>query len=154
GTFAAPGLIRRIGHIRAFAFYAALATVSILLHPMLVDPWAWAALRLLTGVALVGLYTAIESWLNVQAPPGQRARVFAIYMVVNLLALAAGPWLLPLAAADDDRLFGLVALLVCAAALPVTASRMAQPVLPEVPQLGLAALYRAAPAATGGAGLA
>ncbi|HEX5757462.1 MAG TPA: MFS transporter [Arenimonas sp.] len=154
GTFAAPGLIRRIGHIRAFAFYAALCTVSVLLHPMLVDPWAWALLRLATGIALVGLYTVIESWLNVQALPAQRGRVFAIYMVINLLALAAGPWLLPLAARDDDRLFSLVAMLICAAALPVTASRMAQPVLPDMPQLDLRALYHAAPAATAGALLA
>lgn len=154
GTFIAPDLIRRIGAIRAFAFFAALSTVAVLLHPMLLDPWWWAGLRLATGVALVGLYTVIESWLNAAAPASQRARVFAIYMVVNLLALAAGPWLLPLAEAADDRLFSAVAILICAATLPVTASRMSPPVLPEVPKLGLGALYRAAPAAALGALLA
>ena len=61
GTYAAPGLIQRIGHIRAFAFYAALCAVAVLLHPILVSPWAWGLLRLATGVALVGLYTVIES---------------------------------------------------------------------------------------------
>jgi len=90
GTFAAPNLIHRIGHIRAFAFYAALAAAAVLLHPVLIDPWAWAALRLLTGIALVGLYTVIESWLNAQAPASERSQVFAIYMAVNLLAMAAG----------------------------------------------------------------
>src|SRR5690606_13334292 len=45
GTYVAPGLIQRIGHIRAFAFYASLAAASILLHPIFVDPWAWALLR-------------------------------------------------------------------------------------------------------------
>ena len=154
GTFIGPGLIRRIGHIRAFAFYASLCTVSVLLHPILLSPWGWAVLRLCTGIALVGLYTVIESWLNVSAAPGQRAQVFAVYMVVNLLALAAGPWLLPLAEVDDDRLFSLVAMLICAAALPVTASRMSQPLLPEAPHLGLRGLYRAAPAAAIGALLA
>lgn len=154
GTFMGPGLIRRIGHIRAFAFYASLCTVSVLLHPILLSPWGWGLLRLCTGIALVGLYTVIESWLNVSAAPGQRAQVFSVYMMVNLLALAAGPWLLPLAEVEDDRLFGLVAMLICAAALPVTASRMAQPVLPEVPHPGLRRLYRAAPAAALGALLA
>src|SRR3970040_2277101 len=75
GTFAAPNLIQRIGHIRAFAFYAALCAVAVLLHPMLVDPWAWGGLRLVTGIALVGLYTVIESWLNAQAAPAQRSQV-------------------------------------------------------------------------------
>src|SRR3546814_337000 len=89
-TWTAPRLIRRIGHIRAFAFHAALAAVSVLLHAIMLSPWAWAALRMLTGIALVGLYTVIESWLNATAPPAQRSGVFAMYMVVNLGALALG----------------------------------------------------------------
>ena len=154
GTYAAPGLIQRIGHIRAFAFYAALCAVAVLLHPILVSPWAWGLLRLATGVALVGLYTVIESWLNVQAPPTQRSQVFAIYMAVNLLALAAGQWLIGAAPPGGFVLFSLVAILICAAALPVTASRMTQPELPPMPRLALRALLRAAPAATLGALLA
>ncbi|MBJ6980191.1 MFS transporter [Luteimonas sp. MC1895] len=154
GTYAAPGLIQRIGHIRAFAFYAALCAATVLLHPMLVSPWAWALLRLGTGIALVGLYTVIESWLNVQAPPEQRSQVFAVYMAVSLLALAAGQWLIGLAPAAGFILFNLVAILVCLAALPVTASRMVQPELPPMPRLELKQLFRAAPAAALGALLA
>ncbi|MEN1957681.1 MFS transporter [Luteimonas changyuni] len=154
GTYAAPGLIQRIGHIRAFAFYSALCAATVLLHPVLVSPWAWGLLRLLTGVALVGLYTVIESWLNVQAPPGQRSQVFAIYMAVNLFALAAGQWFIGVAPAEGFMLFSLVAILICLGALPVTASRMVQPELPPMPRLALKALFRAAPAATFGALLA
>lgn len=154
GTFAAPSLIQRIGHIRAFAFYAALCAAVVLLHPILIDPWAWGGLRMLTGVALVGLYTVIESWLNAQAPPQQRSQVFAVYMAVNLFALAAGQWLIGLYPPELFVPFSLVAILICAAALPVTASRMVQPELPAVPRLALVALYRAAPAAASGALLA
>lgn len=154
GTFAAPGLIQRIGHIRAFAFYSALAAASVLLHPVFVDPWAWGLLRAATGLALVGLYTVIESWLNVQAPPDKRSQVFAVYMVVNLMALAAGQWLIGLPVAAPFVLFSVVAILVCLAALPVVASRMTQPTLPAVPRLALRALWRAAPAAASGALLA
>ena len=154
GTYAAPGLIQRIGHIRAFAFYAALCAAAVLLHPILVSPWGWGLLRLATGIALVGLYTVIESWLNVQAPPGQRSQVFAVYMVVSLLALAGGQWLVGAAPADGFVLFSAVAILICLAALPVTASRMVPPELPAMPRLALKALFRAAPAATLGALLA
>lgn len=151
GTYAAPGLIQRIGHIRAFAFYAGLCAITVLLHPILVSPWAWGLLRLGTGIGLVGLYTVIESWLNVQAPPGQRSQVFATYMAVNLLALAGGQWLVGVADPAGFVPFSLAAILVCLAALPVTASRMVQPELPAMPRLALKALFRAAPAATLGA---
>ena len=154
GTYLAPGLIQRIGHIRAFAFYAALCAAAVLLHPIFIDPWAWGALRVLTGIALVGLYTVIESWLNVQAPPDKRSQVFAVYMAVNLLALAAGQWLLGLQDPASFALFSVVAILICLAALPVVASRMVQPTLPSVPRLALAALWRAAPAAASGTLLA
>ncbi len=154
GTYAAPGLIQRIGHIRAFAFFAALCAVSVLLYPLLVGPWAWGVLRVVTGIAFVGLYTVIESWLNAQAPAAQRSRVFAVYMVVNLLALAGGQWLLRVSSPMLFVPFSLVAILVCMAALPVTASRMVQPELPAMPRLALATLYRTAPAAALGALLA
>lgn len=150
GTYVAPGLIRRIGHIRAFAFYAALCTATVLLHPILVDPWSWGVLRAVTGLGLVGLYTVIESWLNAQAAPTQRSQVFAIYMMVNLFALAGGQWLLGVASPALFVPFSLVAILICMAALPVTASRMAQPELPASPKLALTALFRMAPAAAGG----
>ena len=96
GTYAAPPLIRRIGHIRAFAFYSGLCTIVVLLHPVWLHPLAWGALRFVTGLALVGLYTVIESWLNALPERQNRSRVFAAYMAVNLGALAAGQALLGL----------------------------------------------------------
>ena len=75
GTFAAPGLIRRIGHVRAFAFYIGVCVIAVLLHPLWVNPWAWFLLRLFTGAALVGLYTVIESWLNGQTEAQHRSGV-------------------------------------------------------------------------------
>lgn len=151
GTFAAPKLIRRIGHIRSFAFYAALCATVVLLHPIIVGPWSWAVLRLLSGVALVGLYTVIESWLNASAPAQQRSRIFALYMAINLFSLAAGQWLLGLFSPMLFIPFSLVAILICMAALPVTASRMAQPETPANVHLKLPQLYRLAPAASAGA---
>lgn len=153
GTFAAPPLIRRIGHVRAFAFYTGVCAIAVLLHPLWVDPYAWFALRLATGAALVGLYTVIESWLNAQPRPEHRSRVFALYMAVNLAALAAGQLLLGLGVDRGFALFSLVAILVCAAALPVTLTRLPQPSFPATPRLGLRRLYRTAPAAAASAGL-
>lgn len=151
GTYFTPGLIQRIGHIRAFAFFASATAASVLLHPILVEPWAWALLRMVTGAALVGWYTVIESWLNAQAPREQRGQVFAVYMAVNLGAVALGQLVLGTSDPGGFAAFSLVAILVCVATLPVTASRMVQPSFPRTPRMALTEIFRIAPAAGSGA---
>ncbi len=153
GTFFAPPLIRRIGHIRAFAFYASLAAIAVMLHPIWINPWGWGLLRLATGIALVGLYTVIESWLNAEPDAGRRSRVFSLYMMVNLSALALGQVLLSIGDAAAPAMFSLIAILFCAAVMPVVTTRLMPPEVPQVSRLKLAHLYAIAPVATLGAGL-
>jgi MFS family permease len=151
GTFVAPPLIRRVGHIRAFAFYAALAATTVLIYPLWVDPVAWTLLRVLTGLAIVGLCTVIESWLNSQAAPEQRSRVFAVYMVVSLLALASGQLLLDLQPPRSFVLFSVVAILMSLATLPVAVTRLPQPVMLPAPRSNIWQISGAAPGAAIGA---
>ncbi len=151
GTFAAPPLIRRVGHIRAFAFFAALAATTVLGYPIWLSPVGWVLLRVVTGIALVGLVTVIESWLNSQSAPEHRSRVFAIYMVVSLLALAFGQLLLDLQPPGSFVLFSAVAILISLAALPVTVTRLPQPVLTVAPKSDIGQICRTAPSAAAGA---
>ncbi len=150
GTFTLPPLIQRIGHIRAFAFCAAGVACLVLLHALSSNPWFWLLLRLLAGMSLVGLYAIIESWLNAQTEASRRGTVFAIYMMVNLGSLALAQQLLRIGG-EPFVLFVVVALLVCAATLPVVATRQAQPGLKPVPRLELKRLFALAPTAGAGA---
>ncbi|TAN05404.1 MAG: MFS transporter [Rhodanobacteraceae bacterium] len=150
GTFAMPPLVRRVGHIRAFAFCAACAACVVLLHALGSNPIAWLLLRLLTGIVLVGLYAIIESWLNAQSAPAERGTVFAAYMVVNLCALALAQQLLRIGG-QPFVLFTVVALAVCAATLPVLLTRQAQPQAQATPKLQLRLLFDVAPSAGAGA---
>jgi len=150
GTFVMPPLVRRIGHIRAFAFCTACAACIVLLYAFGTDAIAWLVLRALTGIVLVGLYAIIESWLNAQAPIGKRGAVFATYMVVNLCGLALGQQLLRIQG-EPFVLFAMVALLVCAATLPVLLTRQAQPQPQATPKLQLGLLFDVAPTAGAGA---
>ncbi|TAM98005.1 MAG: MFS transporter [Rhodanobacteraceae bacterium] len=150
GTFAMPPLVRRIGHIRAFAFCATCTACVVLLHALGSNRIAWLLLRLLSGVVLVGLYAIIESWLNAQSAPAQRGTVFAAYMVVNLCSLALAQQLLRIAG-PSFVLFTVVALAVCAATLPVLLTRQAQPQPQATPKLQLRLLFDAAPTAGTGA---
>jgi MFS family permease len=123
----------------------------MLLHALLVNPWFWMLLRVITGVALVGFYTVIESWLNGQAPPERRSQVFAVYMAVNLAALAAAQQLLRLDSPASFTLFAVAAIFVCLSLLPVTATRLKQPELHHTPRLDLRKIWDAAPVAFAGA---
>ncbi|HLD66119.1 MAG TPA: MFS transporter [Pseudomonas sp.] len=153
GTWLAIPLVRRVGHIRAFAFFAALAAITALLHMLLIDPWVWLGLRMVYGLALVSLYMVIESWLNAQVPDGKRGQVFALYMAVNLGALAAAQQLLHLASPQDFTLFALAAILISAALMPITLTRQTQPSMPETLHTDLRHLVRVAPLAIAAAGL-
>ncbi len=153
GTWLATPLVRRIGHIRAFACCAALAAIAALLHVLIIDPWVWLGLRVLYGLALVTLYMVIESWLNAQAPNEQRGQVFALYMAVNLGALALAQQLLHLADPVQFTLFALAAILISAALMPITLTRQAQPSLPEALPSNLRQLWTIAPLAMVAAGL-
>lgn len=147
GTLFAPTLIRRIGHIRAFAFCAAGTAALTLAHAVFVDPLAWLVLRIGVGALLVVLYTVIESWLNASSPPERRAQVFSAYMLVNLGALALGQQFLRIADAGGFVLFAVVSMLISLAVMPVTWTRLTPPPVLAVPRIGVRTLYRAAPSA-------
>jgi MFS family permease len=151
GTYVCPVVIRRVGHIRAFAAMASVASTMPILHAMWVDPWFWGLLRLVTGTCLVGLYIVVESWLNSLAPTAQRGKVFAAYMTVNFVALALGQWLI----LAGDKLgfvpFALVSVMFSFALLPITLTPVEEPEPVDAPRLGLRKLYETSPLGVAGA---
>jgi len=146
GTYTIPRLTHRIGHIRTFAFCTALVTLVVLVQALEPAYGVWFVLRVLQGLLLVGLYAIIESWLNASAEPAHRSSVFAIYMMVNLGASAAAQQLLRIRG-EGFVLFCVVAILFCAASLPVVASRQPQPHIRSMPQVRIRHLFRLAPTA-------
>ncbi|MDX5371208.1 MAG: MFS transporter [Pseudomonadaceae bacterium] len=147
GNWVGSPLIRRVGHIRAFAFCAALACICALLHVLIVHPWVWVLLRVLYGVALICLYMVIESWLNARASSENRGAIFALYMAVNLGALALGQQLLRFDPSLGFALFAVAGIFIVSALMPVTLTRQLQPSLPETPNSNLRQLFGIAPLA-------
>ncbi|NMG29488.1 MFS transporter [Aromatoleum evansii] len=151
GSLLARPFIQRVGHIRAFAFFAVGIAGVALLHGLFVSPIVWVALRVLAGAAIVALYMLIESWLNDQTPQALRGRIFAIYMVVNQLSLAAAQQLLRFDSADGLALFMASALFVCLAVMPVTSTRLTQPTPHRAASYPLLRIVREIPVAAAGA---
>ena len=138
--------IQSVGHIRTFAACAGVVAVTALIHPIVVDPAVWAILRVVTGMALAGLFTVIESWLNGQASNEVRGRIFSAYMVINLLAMASGQLLLQVAVPSGFILFSLSAMLFALALVPISLSTIAPPEFaPSATRLTFRHLYRESP---------
>jgi MFS family permease len=119
GNFYCSRIIRKVGHIRAFTAFAALATTMIMLHGCYISAFAWAVFRFVSGVAAIGLYMVIESWLNECAHPRARGRVFSIYMVVNYLGVGIGQQFLNFGETKDDTLFFVIGFLLVSCIIPV-----------------------------------
>jgi MFS family permease len=144
GSFVSPALIRRVGHIRTFAALAAVASAASLLHGLLIDPVVWWVLRIITGFAVLGLYMVIESWLNEQVRQ-KRGQVFAIYMMVSLIALGVGQFLILAYGPGNLASFVLVGMLFSLGLLPVALTHVSQPIPVETPRFPLKGLYRNSP---------
>lgn len=145
GTYACPAVIRRVGHIRAFAAMASIASTLPILLALWLNPWFWGALRFVNGMCLVGLYIVVESWLNVVAVSAIRGKVFAAYMAVSGVAMAIGQWLILVGDSYGFVPFAVVSILFSFALLPITLTPVAQPEPTPAPKLGLAALFATSP---------
>lgn len=145
GTYVCPAIIRRAGHIRAFAAMASVASTMPILHALVLSPWAWGALRLITGVCIVGLYMVIESWLNALAPNSKRGTIFAAYMATTLGALAFGQFLILVGDVLGFTPFALVSILLSLALVPVALTRVPEPPPVAAPRPALRRLFAIAP---------
>jgi MFS family permease len=145
GTFFCPAIIRRVGHIRAFAAMAAVGSIAAIAHVLLIHPLMWAALRVVTGVCMVGLFMVMESWLNVLSPNERRGRIFAAYTALNLAAMALGQFFLLIGDLRGFVPFALVSMLYSVALVPVALTSVREPSPVGVPHVHLRQLYTISP---------
>ena len=145
GTIAAPRLLRQIGHIRVFAALAAVASAATLVQALFVNPFAWAAMRLSTGLCFAGIYVVAESWLNDRASSANRGRLLAVYMLVLYIGLGSAQFLLIISKPSTPAPFMLVSALICLAMVPIVISARQAPE-PAVPRkVRYRDLYRNSP---------
>ena len=157
GTFRSAPLINRVGHIRSFAAFGAIASASTLCFVLVIHPWAWLIARLVMGASIAGMFVVAESWLNNRASNEIRGTVLAIYIGIGYLAAAIGQQALPWSNPADANLFLLVAIFLSLAVVPVSLTRATHPDPIPSPRLDLRRLLFTSPAAVTGcfaAGLA
>lgn len=150
GSLFAPRVVARVGHIRVFAALASLASISILVHSVFIDPWVWGAMRIVTGFCYAGLYIVSESWLNDMSDNANRGRLLSIYMVVQMGAVAGGQYLLGVSDPSGANLFMLIAVLVSLAVLPLCLSASRTPDFSTPETMSFRELFRLSPLGSAG----
>ncbi len=83
GCWGAPRLLGTVGHSRAFAAFTAAGAIGLLSHMMVLDPYAWALMRVASGFCVAGCYTVVEAWLQAKVTNETRGRTMGAYRVVD-----------------------------------------------------------------------
>ena len=140
-----PLMVKRVGHIRIFGALASLASTSILMQAIFVDPIVWWFMRLVTGYSYAGLYIVAESWLNEASDNQTRGKVFSFYMLISFGGLGGGQLLLNAAPPSSFELFLIVSLLISLAVIPILVSASKAPQFEVMENTSIVMLYNVSP---------
>ena len=145
GAKTIPAFILRVGHIRVFAAFASMASIVILMHSILIHPFTWFILRVITGISMVSIYTIAESWLNDRSSNKNRGSVLSVYMVILYGSMGIGMFLLNFSSPQNFQPFILVSVITSAALIPILLTKKKPPTFKRIKAMTLKNLYEASP---------
>ena len=145
GAATIPNVISRVGHIRVFAAFASLASLIILVHSILIHPFIWFLLRVLTGISMVCIYTVAESWLNDRSSNKNRGSVLSIYMVILYGSMGIGMFLLNFSTPKNFEPFILVSVITSVALIPILLTKKKPPTFKKINVMSFSELYKSSP---------
>lgn len=145
GSWRAPAMIRRVGHVRVFAALGSLISAVLVLYPMLVEWQIWALMRVVIGFGFAGIYITAESWLNNTATNESRGQALSAYMIVQMLGIVASQGLLAVGDPFGYDLFLIPSILVSLAFLPILLADTPAPTFDTTARLGFVELFRISP---------
>tara|TARA_Y100000590_G_scaffold66311_1_gene71798 strand:- start:337 stop:1626 length:1290 start_codon:yes stop_codon:yes gene_type:complete len=148
GANSIPKLVGKVGHIRVFAAFASMASLSILLHAVFVNPAVWTIGRFITGFSLVSIFIVMESWLNDRANNRTRGQLLSIYMTLTLTGISLGTLLLNFSSPEKYEPFILVSLLLSSALIPILLTKRKAPKFKKLGYIDIKGLYKTSPLAT------
>ncbi|MBN9252801.1 MAG: MFS transporter, partial [Mesorhizobium sp.] len=147
GCYFAPRIVRRAGHVRAFGTFAASGAIIALLTGLIIDEYAWIALRAFTGFVMAGAFMIIESWLNEKATNENRGTVFGLYMMVTYASIMGGQMIVAAGDVQSASLFMITGIFFCLSLIPTAVSTQSTPQLLQDVKLDLKGLYANSPVA-------
>ena len=148
GSQTTPKLVQKVGHIRVFAAFASLASLSALLAAVYVNPVMWTFSRFITGISLVSCYIVAESWLNDRATNKNRGQLLSAYMIILFGGLALGMLLLNVSNPNSYEPFILVSVLLSLALVPILLTKRSAPKFKKIGTISIKELYKISPLGT------
>ena len=145
GGIQAVRVVAAVGHIRSFAAFASIMSVTALGLVLVVDHFAWAAMRFVGGFCMAGMIVATESWLNERCTNETRGQVMAFYMITNYLAAGLGQFILPLGDPGSFELFCVASIIYSLALVPVLLTRASAPRPSPPERASMPELWRLSP---------
>ena len=139
GCFGAPMLVKRVGHARAYIVIVALSIVTILMHPIFQNVWAWCLFRVFAGLAIATSFTAIESWLNAKLTRQNRGQFFSLYRLMDMFGALVAQALISILVPVEHLSYTILAIILCISLLPLGLTKSGQPELPKT--IGLDPLF-------------
>lgn len=143
-------LLRKVGHIRAFAVMAAFASAASITMSLVIDPLFWLATRFIIGTAVACLFATIESWINAQVTNSNRARTLSVYRFVDLGAVTLAQYAIPVVGIEGPAIFSLVAMALTLSLVPISLADKSNPAPPKQVPFDLFAVWRISPLAVVG----
>ena len=145
GANMVPNLVSKVGHIRVFAAFASIASLSALVHAVFVDPYVWTMSRFLTGFSMIGIFIIVESWLNDMATNKTRGKVLSLYMLVTYLGMSMGNLLLNVSSPKNYEPFIMISLLFSVALVPILLTKRKPPKFKKTSSIKIKELFKISP---------
>ena len=145
GANMVPNLVSKVGHIRVFAAFASIASLSALVHAVFVDPYVWTISRFLTGFSMIGIFIIVESWLNDRATNKTRGKVLSLYMLVTYIGMSMGNLLLNVSSPKNYEPFIMISLLFSIALVPILLTKRKPPTFKKTSSIKIKELFKISP---------
>jgi MFS family permease len=145
GAIWSPSWIASTNHLRTMVALSATFGATILLQALWIHPYAWAFLRLISGVALGGLFVVIESWFLLLCTPDLRSRALSIYLIVLYGALSIGQLFLNFVDPYSLTPFCTAGALALLSIIPVTIRTIQLPSSHQTERFSLSDMCRSSP---------
>ena len=145
GSRMAPGMIRRVGHVRVFAALASMISAVMIMYPTITEVWLWTLGRVLIGFCFSAVYVTAESWLNNAATNENRGQALSLYMIVQTGGIVLAQGLLLTADPSGYVLFVIPSILVSIAITPILLSISPTPAFDTTKPMSLKELVGVSP---------
>ena len=150
GSLIVPTVLAKVGHVRVFGAMAAIASATVLVHIIFLNPSAWTAMRFASGFSFAGMYIVCESWLNEKATNENRGQLLSLYTITNMGGMGAGQIMVSYGQEGGTGLFLLASVMVSIAVVPILVTASPAPTFEAPERISFRRLIQVSPLAVVG----